>query len=86
MNKKQISFEEAKQIGNLLGVTWDKFDIDQFKLGMETELEHGTVNLLTNITNDDLVTTGKIALAHLNELPDYYTRMQIMEEQGKAGL
>ena len=82
--KKPISVEEAKLIGEQLGITWDKFDVNQYKIGMEVELEHGTVNPLTNVTNDDLVTTGKIALAHLNELPDYYTRLLKMEKEAEA--
>lgn len=82
--KKLISVEEAKQIGEQLGITWDKFDVDQYKIGMEVELEHGTANPLTNVTNDDLLITGKIALAHLNELPDYYTRLVKMEKEAEA--
>lgn len=82
--KKQISIEEAKQIGEKIGITWDKFDVDQYKIGMEVELEHGTANPQTNVTNDDLVITGKIALAHLNEIPDYYTRLLKMEKEAEA--
>lgn len=82
--KKIVSIEEAKQIGETLGITWDKFDVAQYKIGLEIELEHGTANPLTNVTNDDLVTTGKIALAHLNEFPDYYTRLLKMEKEAEA--
>lgn len=82
--KRLISVEEAKQIGGKLGITWDKFDVDQYRIGMQIELEHGTTNPLTNVTNDDLAITGKIALAHLNELPDYYTRLLKMEKEAKA--
>lgn len=81
---KTISVAEAKQVGEQLGVTWDKFDVDQYKMGMEVELEHGTVDPLTNVTNDDLLTTGKIALAHLNELSDYYTRLLKMEREAES--
>lgn len=81
--KKHISLEEAKQIGEQLGITWDKFAPQQYKIGMEVELEHGTTNPLTNVTNDDLITTGKIALAHLNEIPDYYTRLLKMEKEAE---
>ncbi len=83
---KQISLAEAKQIGEQLGITWDKFDVEQYKMGMEVELEHGTTNPLTNVTNDDLVTTGKIALAHLHELPDYYTRLLAMEKDAENSI
>ena len=78
-NKKQFTTEDAKRIGDLIGIDWSKIDIEQFRMGLEVELEHGTVNLQTNVTNDDEVMTGKIALAHLNELPDYYTRLDKIE-------
>lgn len=72
--------EQAKQIGDQIGVDWNKFDIEQFRKGINVELEHGTINPKTNITNDDPILTGKIALAHLNELPDYYDRLAKIEE------
>ncbi|HEX7319861.1 MAG TPA: DUF5661 family protein [bacterium] len=80
-SKKHISDEEAKKIGEKLGVKWDKFDVDQFRRGMDVELEHGTVDAWTNVTNDDPLTTGKIALAHLNEFADYYDRLEKMEKE-----
>lgn len=80
---KEISSEQAKKIGEVLGVNWSKFNIQQFKAGMMVELEHGTRDPLTNVTDDDLLTTGKIALAHLNEFPDYYIRLEKMEEEAK---
>lgn len=83
VTKKNITIEEAKFIGKRLGIKWDKFDVDQFKIGMEVELEHGTIRALTNISNDHLLTTGKIALAHLIEIPDYYTRLLKMEKEAK---
>ncbi len=75
--------EEAKAIGEKLGLKWDKFDVDQFKKGMEVELEHGTRDSLTNVTNGDPLITGKIALAHLNEFPDYYDRLEKMEKEAE---
>ncbi|MDD5625865.1 MAG: hypothetical protein PHG83_01715 [Patescibacteria group bacterium] len=80
-SKKHISTEKAKQIGESLGIDWTKFDIEQFRMGMDVELEHGLQDAHTNVTNDDLTTTGKIALAHLNEFPDYYTRLEKMEKE-----
>ena len=74
---------DAKRIGDSLGVDWTKFDVEQFRMGLDVELEHGIRELSTNVTNDDEITTGKIALAHLNEFPDYYTRLQKMESQAK---
>ena len=78
---QKFTADEAKQIGEQLGIDWSKWDIEQFRMGMDVELEHGTENPLTNVTNDDPVMTGKIALAHLNEFPDYYTRLHKMEEE-----
>jgi hypothetical protein len=83
MEKKFFSAEQAKAIGEQLGIDWSKFDIEQFRSGLDVELEHGTVNSLTNVTNDDPVMTGKIALAHLNEFPDYYTRLEEMEVEAE---
>ena len=81
--KKHITEEEAKLTGKRLSIKWDKFNIEQFRIGMEVELEHGTIKKLTNISNDHLLTTAKIALAHLNEIPDYYTRLLKMEKEAK---
>jgi len=81
MSKKNFSMEEAKEISEKLGIKWDKFDVDQFRRGLDVELEHGTVSPVTNVTNDDPILTGKIALAHLNEFPDYYDRLEKMEKE-----
>lgn len=75
--------EQAKEIGEQLGIDWSKWDIDQFRRGMDVELEHGTRDPKTNVTNDDPVMTGKIALAHLDEIPDYYDRLEEMEKEGE---
>lgn len=82
-SKKHFSAEEAKRIGERLGIDWSKFDVEQFRMGMDVELEHGLVDPHTNVTNDDPILTGKIALAHLNEFPDYYTRLEKMEKEGE---
>ena len=76
--------EEAKTIGETLGIDWSKFDVEQFRMGLDVELEHGLRDLHTNVTNNDPMKTGKIALAHLNEFPDYYTRLEKMEKEGEA--
>jgi len=52
-------------------------------MGMDVEIEHGLHDPATNVTDDDAVTTGKIALAHLNEFPDYYTRLAKMEAEAE---
>ena len=80
--KKDFTEKEAKEIGEKIGIKWGKFDVEQFRMGMDVELEHGTINSNTNVTDDDPLTTGKIALAHLNEFPDYYTRLDKMEKEG----
>lgn len=82
--KKHFTTEEAEQIGEQLGIDWSKFDVEQFRMGMDVELEHGTIDPNTNVTGDDPLATGKIALAHLNEIPDYYTRLEKMEKEGEA--
>ena len=81
--KKVFTSEEAKRVGELLGLDWRRFDVEQFRMGMDVELEHGLVDPHTNVTNDDPLTTGKIALAHLKEFPDYYTRLDEMEEEAE---
>jgi len=81
--KKSFTTEEAKQIGGALGIDWSKFDVEQYRMGLDVELEHGLVDLHTNVTNDDPMMTGKIALAHLNEFSDYYTRLEEMEEEAE---
>lgn len=82
-NKKNFTAEQAEEIGKQLGLDWSKFDVEQFRRGMDVELEHGTIDPATNVSNDDSLTTGKIALAHLNEFPDYYDRLDKMEEEAK---
>lgn len=82
-DSKHFTLGEAKKIGELLGVDWSKFDVEQFRMGLDVELEHGISDLQTNVTQDDEIITGKIALAHLNEFPDYYTRLEKMEKDAK---
>ena len=81
--KKSFTAEEAKKIGEQLGIDWSKFDVEQFRAGMDVELEHGLRDPHTNVTNDDPLLTGKIALAHLNEFPDYYHRLEKMETEAE---
>ena len=84
--KKSFSTGEAKKIDETLGVNWSKFNVEQFRMGMDVELEHGLRDPHTNVTNDDSMITGKIALAHLNEFPDYYTRLDKMEKEAEGFL
>jgi len=81
--RKKFTTREAKEIGEKLGIKWYKFDVEQFRSGLDVELEHGRRDPKTNVTNDDSLMTGKIALAHLNELPDYYTRLEKMEKEAE---
>jgi len=81
MKEKRFSLDKAKQIGDTLGIDWKKFKVEQFQMGLEVELEHGRIYPKTNVTNDDPLLTGKIASAHLNEFPDYYTRLAKMEQE-----
>ena len=82
--KRQMSTDEAKQIGDSLGIDWSKVDLEQFRMGLLVEFEHGARDPETNVTNDDLKTTGKIAWAHLKEFPDYYTRLDKLEAEADA--
>jgi hypothetical protein len=86
--RKGFAAEEARSIGEQIGIDWSTsaFDVDQFRRGLDVELEHGLHDLDTNVTGDDPLTTGKIARAHLNEFADYYTRLEQMEEQAKREL
>ena len=81
--EKHFTIEQAKEIGEKLGIKWDKFDVEQFRRGMDVELEHGTIDPNTDVTNNDPLIVGKIALAHLNEFPDYYDRLDKMEEEAE---
>jgi hypothetical protein len=87
MSEQRTSFtaEEARRVGEEIGIDWASapFDVEQFRMGMDVELEHGLHDGATNVSDDDPIVTGKIALAHLNEFPDYYTRLEQMEEEAK---
>ena len=85
--QREVSPDEARSVGERIGIDWDSapFDVEQFRIGMEVEFEHGTHDPATNVTDDDPIVTGKIALAHLNEFADYYTRLQKMEAEAESG-
>ena len=78
--------EQARAIGERIGIDWStsRFDVEQFRMGLDVELEHGRHDPETNVSDDDEVTTGKIARAHLNEFPDYYTRLAKMEAEAES--
>lgn len=81
---KKFTEEEARKIGDAIGVDWEKYDVNEFRVGLTVELEHGSHDPETDVIGDDEHLAGKIAWAHLKELPDYYTRLEKMEEEGEA--
>jgi len=81
--KRRFSTEEARSIGTQLKIDWAQIDLEQFRRGLEVELEHGARDPETNVTGDDLVLTGKIAWAHLKEIRDYYKRLDLMEAEAE---
>ena len=83
---RRFTIDEARTAGERIGIDWStsRFDVGQFRMGMDVELEHGTKDPATNVTDDDVALTAKIARAHLNEFPDYYTRLAKMEAEAEA--
>jgi hypothetical protein len=86
--KRSFTREEALAVATQLGLDFEalEYDLDQFRMGLDVELEHGLRSPKTDITGDDSIATGKIALAHLNEFPDYYTRLAVLEREAAAHL
>jgi hypothetical protein len=82
--QRRLTVYKAEQVGFALGLEWTKVDLEQFRRGLEVELEHGSRDPETNVTNDNLTLTGKIAWAHLKEFPDYYSRLDRLEAEAKA--
>ena len=84
--ERKVGADEARSVGEQIGIDWDAapFDVEQFRIGMEVEFEHGAHDPQTNVTDDDPIVTGKIALAHLKEFADYYVRLQKMEAEAEA--
>jgi Protein of unknown function (DUF5661) len=81
--EQRTSAEQARRVGDEIGVDWERFDLEQFRAGMDVEFEHGSHDPQTDVTGDDPIVTGKIALAHMKEFPDYYERLERMEEEAK---
>jgi hypothetical protein len=78
---RRTTVEEARRVGDEIGVDWERFDLEQFRFGMDIEFEHGSHDPQTDVTGDDPILTGKIALAHMKEFPDYYERLERMEAE-----
>jgi hypothetical protein len=85
MSTREFTEEEARAIGRRIGIDWSagEVDLEQFRIGLAVELEHGTQDPATDVTHDDETVTGKIALAHLKEIGDYYTRLAAMEREAE---
>lgn len=85
MEQSTFTAQQARHIGERIGIDWSssRFDVEQFRMGLDVELEHGRRDPSTNVSDDDEITTGKIARAHLNEFPDYYTRLAKMEAEAE---
>ena len=81
--RQHFTTEQAREIGEKLGIDWSRFDLEQFRMGLDVELEHGLHDPSTDVTGNDPILTGKIALAHLNEFADYYTRLEKMEREAE---
>jgi hypothetical protein len=82
-SKRRFDLDEARNLGTSIGIDWTQFEAEEFRRGLEVELEHGSHDPETNVTNDDLTLTSKIAWAHLKEFPDYYSRLDVMEEEAE---
>ena len=85
MSAREFTQDEARAIGQRIGIDWsvDDVNLEQFRMGLAIELEHGTQDPATDVTHDDETITGKIALAHLKEIGDYYTRLAAMEREAE---
>jgi len=81
--RRRTTIEEARRVGDVIGIDWDELDLEQFRAGMDVELEHGSHDPQTDVTHDDPIITGKIALAHMKEFPDYYERLERMEAEAE---
>jgi hypothetical protein len=84
MGHGKLTEKQAKEVADKLKIKFKDFDLDEFRRGMEVELEHGLHDPETNVTNNDLHMTGKIAWAHLKEIPDYYDWLDRMEKEAEA--
>ena len=81
--QRRTTTEEARRVGDAIGVDWERLDLERFRAGMDVELEHGSHDPQTDVTHDDPIVTGKIALAHMKEFPDYYERLERMEAEAE---
>jgi len=83
---RTFSAQEAKQIGDKLKIDWATIPLKQFQMGLSVELEHGSIHPKTNVTDDSMIKTGKIALVHIQEDPKYYTKLKKVELESVASV
>jgi hypothetical protein len=79
--RKQISSDEAKRIGEALHVDWEQVDLEQFRQGLMGEHEQAAIDPETGLTYEGVLLTGKVVLAHMQEFPDYFTRLAKLKEE-----
>ena len=81
--KRYFTKDQARAIATKLGIDFKALgcDLEQFRMGLGVELEHGPRDPETDVSGNDPIVTGKIALAHLTEFPDYYTRLAVLERE-----
>jgi hypothetical protein len=84
--RQRTSPDEARRVGDAIGVDWSRIELEQFRMGMDVEYEHGSHDPQTDVTHDNPIVTGKIALAHMKEFPDYYERLERMEREAELDL
>jgi hypothetical protein len=80
----RTSSEEARRVGDAIGVDWARFELEQFRAGMDVSTSTASHDPQTDVTGDDPIVTGKIALAHMKEFPDYYERLERMEREAES--
>ncbi len=82
LTEAKVLPEEARIILDEVNVQGMNIDLEEFRVGLEVELEHGIRFADANVTNNHPVLTGKIVLAHLKEMLDYYERLEVAELEG----
>jgi hypothetical protein len=82
LRKAEVKPEEARIILNEVNPKGMKIPLNEFRTGLEVELEHGTRYREANVTNNHPLLTGKIVVAHLKESMDYYQRLDVAEIEG----
>jgi hypothetical protein len=83
LTKQYFTKDQARAIATELGIDFRALgcDLEQFRLGLGVELEHGPRSPESDVSGNDPIVTGRIALAHLTEFPDYYTRLAVLERE-----